>query len=83
MSLFPISWRLLAVVSALWSATLAVAAPLVSFRQANDEMVFLSADPQDHESLAHVLSRRRALAPPHALGIAPTDAPMPQPLSRT
>ncbi len=43
--------------------------PLVSFRQANDEMVFLSADPQDHESLAHVLSRRRALAPPHALGI--------------
>ena len=42
---------------------------LASFRQANDEMVFLSADPQDHESLAHVLSRRRALAPPHALGI--------------
>ena len=42
---------------------------LVSFRQANDEMVFLSADPQDYESLSHVLSRRRALAPPHALGI--------------
>ncbi len=42
---------------------------LASFRQVNDEMVFLSADPQDFESLAHVLSRRRALAPPHALGI--------------
>lgn len=43
--------------------------PLVSFRQANEEMVFLSPDPQDYESLSHVLSRRRALAPPHALGI--------------
>ncbi len=45
---------------------------LVSFRQLPDPdgpLVFLSADPQDHESLSHVLARRRALAPPHAIGI--------------
>ncbi len=42
---------------------------LASFRQNGDALVFLSADPTDHESLAHVLSRRRALAPPHAIGI--------------
>lgn len=42
---------------------------MASLRQAGEEMVFLSADPQDHEPLSHVLARRRALAPPHAIGI--------------
>ncbi len=43
--------------------------PLASFRLAPGAMVFLSGDPTDHEPLAHVLARRRALPPPHALGI--------------
>ena len=42
---------------------------LASFRQNGDALVFLSGDPADHEPLSHVLSRRRALAPPHAIGI--------------
>lgn len=42
---------------------------LASFRQNGDSLVFLSSDPVDHEPLSHVLSRRRALAPPHAIGI--------------
>ena len=42
---------------------------LASFRQNGDALVFLSVDPADHEALSHVLSRRRALAPPHAIGI--------------
>jgi mutual gliding-motility protein MglA len=43
--------------------------PLASFRVAPEAIVFLSGDPADHEPLAHVLARRRALAPPHAIGI--------------
>ena len=42
---------------------------LASFRQNGEALVFLSTDPADHEPLSHVLSRRRALAPPHAIGI--------------
>ena len=42
---------------------------MASLRQAGEDMVFLSADPQDHEPLSHVLARRRALAPPHAIGV--------------
>ena len=42
---------------------------LASFRHSGDSLVFLSTDPADHEPLSHVLSRRRALAPPHAIGI--------------
>ena len=34
-----------------------------------EQVVYLSADPGDHEPLSHVLARRRALAPPHAIGI--------------
>jgi signal recognition particle receptor subunit beta/serine/threonine protein kinase len=34
-----------------------------------DQVVYLSADPGEHEPLSHVLARRRALAPPQALAI--------------
>ena len=42
---------------------------LSALRPAGDDMVYLAADPQDFEPLSHVLARRRALAPPHAIGI--------------
>ena len=42
---------------------------LASFRQNGEALIFLSTDPVDYEPLSHVLSRRRALAPPHAIGI--------------
>ena len=46
---------------------------LVSLRvvpgQDPDQVVYLSADPGEHEPLSHVLARRRALAPPQALAI--------------
>jgi signal recognition particle receptor subunit beta len=43
--------------------------PLVGVRTDGEAMVFLSADPPDHEPLSLVLARRRALAPPHAMGL--------------
>jgi hypothetical protein len=42
---------------------------LNALRPVADQMVYLAADPQDYEPLSHVLARRRALAPPHAIGI--------------
>jgi serine/threonine protein kinase len=36
---------------------------------ARESFVVFSADPPDYEPLGHVLARRRALAPPHAMGI--------------
>lgn len=33
------------------------------------QVVYLADDPADHEPLSHVLARRRALAPPHAIAI--------------
>jgi signal recognition particle receptor subunit beta len=44
--------------------------PLHSLHQGREAPIVLSAEPVDHESLAHVLARRRTLAPPHALQIA-------------
>jgi len=43
--------------------------PLSGLRQGRETPVLLSSDPSDHESLAHVLARRRVLAPPHAIGV--------------
>jgi signal recognition particle receptor subunit beta/serine/threonine protein kinase len=43
--------------------------PLVAMSQTTDSRILLSADPSDYEPLGHVLARRRALAPPHAMGI--------------
>jgi signal recognition particle receptor subunit beta/serine/threonine protein kinase len=43
--------------------------PLVNMRPQQEGAVLLSNDPPDHEPLAHVLARRRALAPPHAMGL--------------
>ena len=43
---------------------------LASLHQGRETPVVLSSDPADHESLAHVLARRRVLAPPHAIQIA-------------
>ena len=43
---------------------------LHSLHQGRETPVLLSADPADFESLAHVLARRRVLAPPHAIQIA-------------
>ena len=43
--------------------------PLVAMTPTKDSMVLFSADPPDYEPLGHVLARRRALAPPHAMGI--------------
>ena len=43
--------------------------PLVNLRPMLEGAVLLSNDPPDHEPLAHVLARRRALAPPHAMGL--------------
>ncbi len=45
------------------------ALPLANLRPTHDSAVLLSIDPPDHEPLAHVLARRRALAPPHAMGL--------------
>jgi hypothetical protein len=36
---------------------------------ASEQVVFLSPDPTDFEPLSAILGRRRALAPPHAMGI--------------
>lgn len=43
--------------------------PLLEMRPAGDTVVLLSADVPEHEPLGIVLGRRRALAPPHAMGI--------------
>lgn len=43
--------------------------PLVGVYAQGAAMVFFSADPPDHEPLSRVLARRRALAPPHAIGL--------------
>lgn len=43
--------------------------PLVAMTPSRDSVVLFSADPPDYEPLGHVLARRRALAPPHAMGI--------------
>jgi len=43
---------------------------LHSLHQGRETPILLSADPTDHEALAHVLARRRVLAPPHAIQIA-------------
>ncbi len=43
--------------------------PLTNLRPLADSAALFSADPPDHEPLAHVLARRRALAPPHAMGL--------------
>jgi mutual gliding-motility protein MglA len=45
------------------------ALPLANLRPTADSAVLLSVDPPDHEPLSHVLARRRALAPPHAMGL--------------
>ncbi|MBA3708117.1 MAG: protein kinase [Planctomycetes bacterium] len=42
---------------------------LANLRPTADSAVMLSVDPPDHEPLSHVLARRRALAPPHAMGL--------------
>lgn len=43
--------------------------PLLEMRPAAGTVVLLSADMPEHEPLSVVLARRRALAPPHAMGI--------------
>ena len=43
--------------------------PLGTMRWQNESALLLSPEPADHEPLAHVLARRRALAPPHAMGV--------------
>ena len=43
--------------------------PLLEMRPANGAIVLLSADMPEHEPLGVVLGRRRALAPPHAMGL--------------
>ena len=43
--------------------------PLVAMSPTKDSRILISADPSDYEPLGHVLARRRALAPPHAMGI--------------
>ncbi len=43
--------------------------PLLEMRPAEGTFVLLSADMPEHEPLNVVLGRRRALAPPHAMGI--------------
>jgi mutual gliding-motility protein MglA len=43
--------------------------PLVAMTPTAESRVLFSADPPDYEPLVHVLARRRALAPPHAMGI--------------
>lgn len=43
--------------------------PLINLRPTAEGAVLFSVDPPDHEPLAHVLARRRALAPPHAMGL--------------
>ncbi|MBN8527020.1 MAG: protein kinase, partial [Planctomycetes bacterium] len=43
--------------------------PLLELRTAGEAVVLLSADVPEHEPLGVVLGRRRALAPPHAMGI--------------
>ncbi len=43
--------------------------PLLEMRPVNGTIVLLSADMPEHEPLGVVLGRRRALAPPHAMGL--------------
>jgi len=43
---------------------------LHSLHQGRETPILLSQDASDHESLSHVLARRRVLAPPHALIVA-------------
>ncbi len=43
--------------------------PLLEMRPAGGTIVLLSADMPEHEPLNVVLGRRRALAPPHAMGL--------------
>jgi len=43
--------------------------PIHSLHQGREAPILLSQDPPDHESLAHVLARRRVLAPPHAVAV--------------
>lgn len=44
--------------------------PLHSLHQGAEAPILLTAEPADHETLAHVLARRRVLAPPHAMQVA-------------
>lgn len=44
--------------------------PLHSLHQGRETPILLSNDAADHESLGHVLARRRVLAPPHAILVA-------------
>jgi mutual gliding-motility protein MglA len=43
--------------------------PLAALTATKEAAVLFSADPPDYEPLGHILARRRALAPPHAMGI--------------
>ena len=43
--------------------------PLAALTPTKEAAVLFSADPPDYEPLGHILARRRALAPPHAMGI--------------
>jgi signal recognition particle receptor subunit beta/serine/threonine protein kinase len=43
--------------------------PLAAMTPTRDSAALFSSDPPDYEPLGHVLARRRALAPPHAVGI--------------
>lgn len=43
--------------------------PMTGMTQIGENAVFLSNDPPDYEPLSVILARRRALAPPHAMGI--------------
>ncbi len=43
---------------------------LHSLHQGRETPILLSQDASDHESLSHVLARRRVLAPPHAIIVA-------------
>lgn len=43
--------------------------PLAAFTQTKESAALFSIDPPDYEPLGLVLARRRALAPPHAMGI--------------
>jgi hypothetical protein len=43
--------------------------PLTGLSPTKEAAVLFSADPPDYEPLGHILARRRALAPPHAMGI--------------
>ena len=43
--------------------------PLAALQPTRDAAALFSTDPADYEPLGHILARRRALAPPHAMGI--------------